>query len=150
MSSFVICRLVAANMLFVQRRPVGRPPGVLRCPSREFRPARPSTCRSRPPVRSSCRGRSLNCLSNLPKSALARSQERNGSHHRRAENAVCLNGVGHDDDSPNAASFDAANPNRACKSEPCAGARHRQTVNEWPVPTGHRVQRPVQRACNGV
>src|SRR5215470_18145170 len=35
------------------------------------------------------------------------------------------------------------------RSRPCADARHRQTVNEWPVPTGHRVQRPVQRACNG-
>jgi hypothetical protein len=34
------------------------------------------------------------------------------------------------------------------RSRPCADARHRQTVNEWPVPTGHRVQRPVQRACN--
>ena len=43
MSSFVTCRLVAANMLFVQRRPVGRPLGVPRYPSREFRPARPST-----------------------------------------------------------------------------------------------------------
>src|SRR5215813_1321095 len=47
---------------------------------------------------------------------------------------LCLNGVGHDDDSPNAASFDAANPNCACKPEPCADARHRQIVNEWPVP----------------
>jgi hypothetical protein len=35
------------------------------------------------------------------------------------------------------------------RSRPCADARHRQTVNEWPVPTGHRVQRPMQPACNG-
>ena len=63
-------------------------------------------------VRSSCRLRSsVNCLSSLPKSALARCGLR--------------------------------------RSRPCADARHRQTVNEWPVPTGHRVQRPVQRACNG-
>ena len=33
------------------------------------------------------------------------------------------------------------------RSRPCADARHRQTVNEWPVATGHRVQ--LQRACNG-
>ena len=38
---------------------------------------------------------------------------------------------------------------RLRRSRPCADARHRQTVNEWPVPTGHLVQRPVQRACNG-
>ena len=63
-------------------------------------------------VRSSCRLRSsVNCLSSLPKSALARCGLR--------------------------------------RSRPCADARHRQTVNEWPVPTGHRVQRPVQRTCNG-
>ena len=56
-------------------------------------------------VRSSCRLRSsVNCLSSLPKSALARCGLR--------------------------------------RSRPCADARHRQTVNEWPVPTGHRVQRP--------
>ena len=35
------------------------------------------------------------------------------------------------------------------RSRPCADAHHRQTVNEWPVPKGHRVQRPVQRTCNG-
>jgi DNA-binding XRE family transcriptional regulator len=61
-------------------------------------------------VRSSCRCSSVNCLSSLRKSALARCGLR--------------------------------------RSRPCADARHRQTVNEWPVPTGHRVQRPVQRARN--
>ena len=61
-------------------------------------------------VRLSCRCSSVNCLSSLPKSALARCGLR--------------------------------------RSRPCADARHRQTVNEWPVPTGHRVQRPVQRARN--
>src|SRR5262245_31516378 len=40
------------------------------------------------------------------------------------QNAICLDGVGHDGDSPNAASSDAANPNCPCKpddlrSEPC-------------------------------
>jgi hypothetical protein len=40
-------------------------------------------------------------------------------------------------------------PTVRANPEPCADARHRQTVNEWPVPTGHRVQRPRQRACNG-
>jgi DNA-binding XRE family transcriptional regulator len=58
-------------------------------------------------VRSSCHCSSVNCLSSLRKSALARCGLR--------------------------------------RSRPCADARHRQTVNEWPVPTGHR----VQRACNG-
>ena len=86
---------------------MGRPPDVPRCPSREFQPARPSTHRSRPTVCSSCRCSSVNCLSSLPKSALARCGLR--------------------------------------RSRPCADARHRQTVNEWPAPTGHR----VQRACNG-
>src|SRR5262244_757191 len=60
--------------------------------------------------------------------------QRNRGMYLRVDERLCLNGVGHDDDSPNAASFDAANPNCACKPEPCADARHRQTVNEWPVP----------------
>jgi hypothetical protein len=78
-------------MLFVQRRPVGRPPV---CPAAQA--SKPTA------VRSSCRCSSVNCLSSLPKSALARCGLR--------------------------------------RSRPCADARHRQTVNEWPVPTGHRAR----------
>jgi hypothetical protein len=95
MSSFVICRLVAANMLFVQHRPVGRPPGVPAAQVANFGLLDLQlTEAGRRPVKLPLQ------LGELPIEPVEeRPQARCGLR----------------------------------RSRPCAYARHRQTVNEWPV-----------------
>src|SRR6516225_1153648 len=109
----VVCHLSVGRCEYAFRSTLASGSPARCAPLPKLRISACSTFNSPKPtaVRSSCRCSSVNCLSSLPKSALARCGLR--------------------------------------RSRPCADARHRQTVNEWPVPTGHRVQRPVQPACNG-
>jgi DNA-binding XRE family transcriptional regulator len=109
----VVCHLAVGRCEYAFRSTPANGSPARRAPLPKPRISACSTFNSPRPtaVRSSCRCSSVNCLSSLPKSALARCGLR--------------------------------------RSRPCADARHRQTVNEWPVPTGHRVQRLVQRTCNG-